>query len=71
MGVVAASHEEQTVAPWTELRPNDEHVYARAAQESEIPNFKGSYLGRFPLVSADFGRAIISRNGLEAWMCFP
>ncbi|KAH8074242.1 hypothetical protein JL721_1793 [Aureococcus anophagefferens] len=28
MGVVAASHEEQTVAPWTELRPNDEHVYA-------------------------------------------
>ena len=26
---------------------------ARAAQESEIPNFKGSYLGRFPLVSAD------------------
>jgi hypothetical protein len=27
---------------------------AGAAQESEIPNFKGSYLGRFPLVSADF-----------------
>ena len=27
---------------------------ARAAKESEIPNFKGSYLGRFPLVSADF-----------------
>ena len=26
----------------------------RAAQESEIPNFKGSFLGRFPLVSADF-----------------
>ena len=25
-----------------------------AGQESEIPNFKGSYLGRFPLVSADF-----------------
>ena len=25
-----------------------------AAKESEIPNFKGSYLGRFPLVSADF-----------------
>jgi tetratricopeptide (TPR) repeat protein len=24
-----------------------------AGQESEIPNFKGSYLGRFPLVSAD------------------
>ena len=27
----------------------------RAAKESEIPNFKGSYLGRVPLVSADFG----------------
>jgi hypothetical protein len=27
---------------------------SRAAQESEIPNFKGSDLGRFPLVSADF-----------------
>ena len=26
----------------------------RAAKESEIPNFKGSYLGHFPLVSADF-----------------
>ena len=29
-------------------------VRAGAAQESEIPNFKGSYLGRFLLVSADF-----------------
>jgi len=29
-------------------------VATRAAKESEIPNFKGSYLGRFPLVSADF-----------------
>ena len=29
-------------------------VNRRAAQESEIPNFKGSYLGRVPLVSADF-----------------
>ena len=26
----------------------------RAGKESEIPNFKGSSLGRFPLVSADF-----------------
>ena len=25
-----------------------------AAKEREIPNFRGSYLGRFPLVSADF-----------------
>ena len=44
---------------------------ARAGQESEIPNFKGSYLGRFPLVRLMFGRASISRNGLEAWMLFP
>ena len=29
-------------------------VFVGAAKESEIPNFKGSYLGRFPLVSADF-----------------
>jgi hypothetical protein len=29
-------------------------VVAGAGQESEIPNFKASYLGRFPLVSADF-----------------
>ena len=29
-------------------------VVDRAAKESEIPNFKGSDLGRFPLVSADF-----------------
>ena len=29
-------------------------VAHRAAKESEIPNFKGSYLGRFSLVSADF-----------------
>jgi hypothetical protein len=29
-------------------------VMNRAAKESEILNFKGSDLGRFPLVSADF-----------------
>ena len=28
-------------------------VHSRAGQESEIPNFKGSYLGQFPLVSAN------------------
>ena len=32
----------------------DTEVVLRAGQESEIPNFKGSYLSRFPLVSADF-----------------
>jgi hypothetical protein len=31
-----------------------EQVPQRAGQESEIPNFKASYLGHFPLVSADF-----------------
>ena len=31
-----------------------DRVADRAGQEREIPNFKGSYLGRFPLVSADF-----------------
>jgi hypothetical protein len=29
-------------------------AWIRAAKESDIPNFKGSYLGHFPLVSADF-----------------
>ena len=29
-------------------------VIARAGKGCEIPNFKGSYLGRFPLVWADF-----------------
>jgi hypothetical protein len=29
-------------------------AHRRAGKESEIPNFKGSDLGRFPLVSADF-----------------
>ena len=46
-------------------------VTPRAAKESEIPNFKGSYLGRFHSFRLIFGRAIISRNGLEAWMLFP
>ena len=33
---------------------NDLDVVDGAGKESEIPNFKGSYLDRFPLVSADF-----------------
>ena len=35
-------------------RAKDPHAKDRAAKGCEIPNFKGSYLGRFPLVSADF-----------------
>jgi len=31
-----------------------EDVAHGAAKGCEIPNFKGSYFGRFPLVSADF-----------------
>ena len=39
---------------WRELRARRETVENRAGKESEIPNFKGSDLGRCPLVSADF-----------------
>ena len=34
--------------------PMRQPVLARAGKGCEIPNFKGSYLGRFPLVLADF-----------------
>jgi hypothetical protein len=47
-----------TAAAWTRdallARCGDLPVDYRAGQESEIPNFKGSFLGRFPLVLADF-----------------
>ena len=36
-----------------DVQPPDD-VEDRAAKESEIPNFKGSFLGRFPLVLANF-----------------
>ena len=36
------------------LFERDCSVQRRAGKECEIPNFKGSYLGRFPLVLADF-----------------
>ena len=39
-----------------------------AGNERDGPNFKGADLGRVPLVLA--GRAIISRNGLDACMLF-
>jgi hypothetical protein len=32
----------------------DDDALVRAGKECDIPDFKGSYLGRFPLVSADF-----------------
>ena len=42
---------------------------AGAAQESEIPNFKGSFLGRFPLVSDDFWTSLgtVSKRGCFSW----
>ena len=46
--------EAQSLLPMVYLGPDEQIVPDRAGQESEIPNFKGSYLGRFPLVSADF-----------------
>ena len=54
-------YDESFEAAESEARPPPEEagwevmarVAARAAQESEIPNFKGSDLGHFPLVSAD------------------
>ena len=41
---------------WTDLVMEEFYAQAEngAGKESEIPNFKGSDLGRFPLVSADF-----------------
>ena len=38
----------------TMQRAGDALAACRAGQERDIPNFKGSELGRFPLVSADF-----------------
>ena len=45
--------EERKRAYYEESLEEVRRVQARAAQESEIPNFKGSDLGHFPLVSAD------------------
>ena len=41
-------------APRDGLALDSDDARPRAAKESEIPNFKGSDLGRFPLVLADF-----------------
>jgi hypothetical protein len=41
---------------------------AWAGKECEIPNFGGSYFHSFRLI---FGRAIISRSALDAWMLVP
>jgi hypothetical protein len=43
-----------SLAPDCVLQLGGAPVYGGAGQGWEIPNFGGSYLGRFPLVSADF-----------------
>ena len=47
-------HDTKSVAAAGEAASLLDAVQRRAGQESEIPNFKGSFLGRFPLVLADF-----------------
>ena len=49
----AASPLSRLVATY-DAQPARPAATLRAGKESEIPNFKGSELGRFPLVSADF-----------------
>ena len=51
-GTVAALDVADGAAFWVADRGAP--VLARAGKESDIPNFKGFYLGCFPLVSADF-----------------
>ena len=52
--IAAATLDAGTAGRRAEARCEHACVVARAGQGSEIPNFKASYLGRFPLVSADF-----------------
>jgi hypothetical protein len=49
-GVLLTADEVTITAP----APSEALVADRAGKESEIPNFKGSSLGRFPLVLAEF-----------------
>ena len=51
-----ASYEPPAARSWMEPTALMFSINAitRAGKESEIPNFKGSSLGRFPLVLADF-----------------
>jgi len=53
-GSGAGFYVDATAAPWRDNYNMYSYVTDRAAKESEIPNFKGSDLGRFPHVSADF-----------------
>ena len=64
LGFAGSAVEDQRVAEgqwrrlakrgWLDPQAPVRFADTRAAKESEIPNFKGSYLGRFPLVSAGF-----------------
>ena len=51
---LAGNGQQLALNPWAaELGQSRRIVEMRAGQESEIPNFKGSYLGQFPLVLAN------------------
>ena len=56
-------------------RPGDERLLAPldSGQEkrAKFPTSKAPISAIFHSIRLIFGRAIISRNGLEAWMCFP
>jgi hypothetical protein len=52
--VVIDEHGEANNERTAGFNTGERGVVTRAGKESDIPNFKGSYLGRFPLVSADF-----------------
>jgi len=44
---------------------------AGAAKERDVPNSRAPISAVFHSFRLTFGRGIISRNGLEAWMLFP
>jgi len=53
VGATTVAEYRQHIESDKALERRFQKVVIRAAKESEIPNFKGSSLGRFPLVSAD------------------
>ena len=63
-------HKVMTVEVYADTPVVDLKATIGAGKESEMPNFKGSSLGRVHSFRLIFGRAIISRNGLEAWVLF-
>ena len=67
--ICAAWHSRRGQRPTQEDRVT---VIPRAGKESELPNFKGSDLGRFLLVSADFWTSDhLSERSRSVDACFP